>query len=292
MMNKTLSKVVLTIVFSLVSLSANAFTASFLNAGYSASLFTTFESPTKTFAFDDSMNIYTSPSALVGSGSVVINKISVASSYTNSFTLFNYSTDAWAVTGLDFYNGQLVVSESFVLERSGKISYAGGNTIVSLPDFRPTGIDTKRDILFSARSQADPFWGNVYRLNNDSTLSTVISGLAARAITSNSGGDIFIATTNRGSGSFLGNSIYEFSAASSYSPTTAKLIATIGDGGVTQLQSDEIGNIYALYTQGSSSNGVDLIRISAVPEVETSAMLLTGLGLIGFMARRRKNTQA
>ncbi len=28
------------------------------------------------------------------------------------------------------------------------------------------------------------------------------------------------------------------------------------------------------------------------PEADTSAMLLTGLGVIGFMARRHKNTQA
>jgi hypothetical protein len=31
--------------------------------------------------------------------------------------------------------------------------------------------------------------------------------------------------------------------------------------------------------------------VAAVPEVDTSAMLLTGLGVMGFMVRRRKNTQ-
>ena len=36
-------------------------------------------------------------------------------------------------------------------------------------------------------------------------------------------------------------------------------------------------------------SGVDrTIMISAVPEAETYAMMLTGLGLLGFMARRRK----
>ena len=291
-MNKTLSKAVLSFVLSLAAASANAFTASYLDAGYSASLFTTLRSPTLSFAFDDSMNIYTSPTSSFGTGSVVINKITAASSYADSFTLYNYATNAWKVTGLDFYNGQLLASESFASERSGKISDASGNTIIYLPDFRPTGIDTKSDILFSARSQADPDWGNVYRLNNDSTLSTVISGVAARAISSNSGGDIFIATTNSGNGSFLGNSIYEFSAASSYDPSTAKLIATIADGGVTELQNDAIGNIYALYTQGSSDSGVNLIRIAAVPEADTSAMLLMGAGVMGFMARRRKQVTA
>ncbi|MEG1118645.1 MAG: FxDxF family PEP-CTERM protein, partial [Janthinobacterium sp.] len=32
--------------------------------------------------------------------------------------------------------------------------------------------------------------------------------------------------------------------------------------------------------------------VSAVPEPETYAMLLAGLGLVGFMARRRKNKSA
>ena len=32
--------------------------------------------------------------------------------------------------------------------------------------------------------------------------------------------------------------------------------------------------------------------VAAVPEADTSAMLLTGLGVVGLMVRRRKNTQA
>ena len=35
-----------------------------------------------------------------------------------------------------------------------------------------------------------------------------------------------------------------------------------------------------------------LQSVTPVPEPDSSAMLLTGLGVIGFMARRRKNTQA
>lgn len=38
----------------------------------------------------------------------------------------------------------------------------------------------------------------------------------------------------------------------------------------------------------ASANGVAFDNISAVPEPETFAMLLSGLGLMGFMARRRK----
>jgi hypothetical protein len=32
--------------------------------------------------------------------------------------------------------------------------------------------------------------------------------------------------------------------------------------------------------------------LAPVPEADTSAMLLMGAGVMGFMARRRKNTQA
>jgi hypothetical protein len=36
----------------------------------------------------------------------------------------------------------------------------------------------------------------------------------------------------------------------------------------------------------------DMFYVAAVPELETNAMLLTGLGLLGFVARRRKNQQS
>jgi len=43
---------------------------------------------------------------------------------------------------------------------------------------------------------------------------------------------------------------------------------------------------------GINSQGFLLQSVAAVPEADTSAMLLMGAGLMGFIARRRKNTQA
>jgi hypothetical protein len=45
-------------------------------------------------------------------------------------------------------------------------------------------------------------------------------------------------------------------------------------------------------TSGQSSAIIDNITISAVPEPDTFAMLLAGLGLMGFVARRRKQYPA
>jgi hypothetical protein len=45
--------------------------------------------------------------------------------------------------------------------------------------------------------------------------------------------------------------------------------------------------IYVNVQHPSSGNDV-LVEISPVPEPETYAMMLAGLGLVGFMGRRRK----
>lgn len=48
----------------------------------------------------------------------------------------------------------------------------------------------------------------------------------------------------------------------------------------------------ALGTNDSYGGSLDNVNVSAVPEPETYGMMLAGLGLMGLMARRRKNNQA
>jgi hypothetical protein len=43
---------------------------------------------------------------------------------------------------------------------------------------------------------------------------------------------------------------------------------------------------------GATSSSQELITVTAVPEPETYAMFMAGLGLLGFIVRRRKNGQA
>jgi hypothetical protein len=59
------------------------------------------------------------------------------------------------------------------------------------------------------------------------------------------------------------------------------------------LRIDNDGSIYGTaFKQGIGVRAFLLQSVAAVPEADTSAMLLMGAGVMGFMARRRKNTQA
>ena len=51
------------------------------------------------------------------------------------------------------------------------------------------------------------------------------------------------------------------------------------------------GNIFGKPASSFSGN-VSLTALSPVPEPETYAMMLAGLGMVGFAARRRKQNQA
>jgi len=59
--------------------------------------------------------------------------------------------------------------------------------------------------------------------------------------------------------------------------------------GMTDLNSlvSQLGGVVLTHAQGINNHG-QVAAISAIPEPETYAMLLAGLGLLGFIARRRK----
>jgi len=72
--------------------------------------------------------------------------------------------------------------------------------------------------------------------------------------------------------------------------------ATVDAGWMLTSASDINNNGWIIGTARNSISGLSkgylLQSVSQVPEADTSAMLLTGLGVVGFMARRRKNIQA
>jgi PEP-CTERM motif len=63
---------------------------------------------------------------------------------------------------------------------------------------------------------------------------------------------------------------------------------------VTTFTSSALGGNSTLVFRGVNNSfaQLDNVSITAVPEPETYAMLLAGLGAIGFMSRRRKNQQS
>lgn len=69
-----------------------------------------------------------------------------------------------------------------------------------------------------------------------------------------------------------------------FSTTTAPTLALFNWSGLSKVTMSD-GNF-------TSQTAIDNLTVSAVPEPETYAMLLAGLGLIGTIARRRKSKQA
>lgn len=79
---------------------------------------------------------------------------------------------------------------------------------------------------------------------------------------------------------------------STIAPFTSFTLITNTAGGPNPTLSFDADNLYVNW-QGLSYSGGELVfAVNAVPEPETYAMLLAGVGLLGFVARRRKQALA
>ena len=269
---------------------ADAASVTYVNPGYTVTTFTTLSIGVNAIAFDTSMNLYTNdPDPGLTPGTVGVLKFTAASSYASSSVFTTYSVPG-GFTGLDFNGSTLSASEARSGGEKGGISNASAGTLIrDLPNFRATGIDARGGtILFTARLNSNPDFGNVYRLNPDNTLTVLIADIPLRGIATDASGDIFVSTRDNDFNSFLGKSIYKFSAADAFA--SSERIVTFGDIGSEELTSDLNGNLFGLLSL--PVGGDVIVEISAIPEPETYAMLLAGLGLLGFVARHRKQKAA
>lgn len=260
------------------------FTAPYLDPGYMAISFATLPFDTRAIAFDSSHNLYTAAASNDDTGHVNIVAFSASSGYSASTLAYSYATNAARVTGLDFRGTQLVVSESYTEGNSGKISDAAtGSPIKELASFRPSGVDSRDSILFTGRLASDHSFGNAYRLNPDNSLSVLIANLPFRGIATDATGNIFVSTRESDFSSFVGNSIYRFSAASSYNVASATRIITLPGGGSTELSFDNAGNLYTLYSPNPDApTSAEIIQISVLPSANTTRVnLVPGWNLLG-----------
>jgi len=77
-------------------------------------------------------------------------------------------------------------------------------------------------------------------------------------------------------------------------PGTGTVLSSLNLAGFTTqaiegVTVDHLGNIYLVAEDSGTPNSRLFVLTAPVPEADTYAMLLAGLGLVGFMARRRKS---
>ncbi|MDC8756425.1 FxDxF family PEP-CTERM protein [Janthinobacterium fluminis] len=107
----------------------------------------------------------------------------------------------------------------------------------------------------------------------------------------------FTVSANRG-GATIKNTNVTFFMINADNSRTA--LATVVDGTGFYLTSGKLGTGHYGFdfsgaikdiTKGGSYGGTLTMNVSAVPEPETYAMLLAGLGMLGFTARRKANNK-
>ena len=121
-------------------------------------------------------------------------------------------------------------------------------------------------------------------LYQDLTPTGILSSPSSitRSFASGSGADIIFANPNGATYSAVNFGFFNGGLLNVSIPVTFA-------AGNHVLTFDYAGADQGLGDEGWGLNNITVEGVSAVPEPETYAMLLAGLGMIGFMARRRKN---
>ena len=163
-------------------------------------------------------------------------------------------------------NGAVTVATSI---GAGFTGVAYRNSDASTPTVTPAStelfyINTTTDTLASAPSSFN---------------SPTITTRGSLGVDIQSGSGFEITSANNAFGAFT-----VYSGNSNSTLKSHLYSVNLGTGAAVQ-----VGNFTGGLVSGLTSAPVKIGPISAVPEPETYAMLLAGLGLLGFSARRRRN---
>ena len=362
-MNKTLSKAVLTIVFSLASLSANAeYTLSWLDGLGGAAL------TSQALSINGSGQIVGYSSTADGSTHATVwnngvptdlgtlgGTLSVAYKINASGQIVGYSSTADGSIRATVWNNGVpnalttrggTLTEAFDINASGQIvgnsdSANGYNHATVWNNGVPTdlgtlggsysyasGINASGQIVgYSSTADGSiraTVWNNgvptdlgtlggsisgAYDINASGQIvgsSLTNEGSYEHATLWNNGvptdlGSASVATSINASGQIVGfsyNGTAPTSAMLWYGTYKIDLNNFISDSEKASgwmlnkaLGINDYGSIVGVAYNGTIQRGF-LLSVTPVPEADSSAMLLTGLGVIGFMVRRRKNIQA
>ena len=189
-----------------------------------------------------------------------------------------------------------------------QVTYSGGTPITSIAGYNPNGpagsfsptpvggqedalINTSAGLLTATFLGYEALDTDTYRfstsggtLSNQSALGSTISGIVAAGSLNFTFADIFTLTTvgNGGNaGPYTSYSVLGSFSNGVFSPYTM--------GGLYDII---LGFNDGLRVDADYDDMVVGLRVTAVPEPETYALMLAGLGAIGFIGRRRKKTLA
>ena len=155
---------------------------------------------------------------------------------------------------------------------SGGLSTVSGGSGANVATFSASGSMYR---FSDGRTSENGSFGQIFR-----TVSFVFGGTNELRLFSDATADAQAAVWAFGSGS----------SASSDASMTTDFSHTLAWDGITEVK-DSAGNVITGFTALSSASKFDYAKayVSTVPEPETYAMLLAGLGLIGNIARRRRS---
>ena len=132
---------------------------------------------------------------------------------------------------------------------------------------------------FSNYVVASGTFTDIFTFSPDVSTSSIVAQVTAYNFTADTGISFTSVSLNG----------YSLFTSSVQTPAVALTAGTVTIDGPTQLVLTVTGNSVG---GGSYGGNINVKAVSAVPEPATYGMMLGGIGLIGFMARRRKSAGA